>query len=261
MNHHNIKIFCISLRESTDRRVAMDTQFKQQGVDYQFIDAVVGSKESKFYDEKKRLKKYRSGLTRGEIGCFLSHRLTWEIFINSEANLCCILEDDAVLAPNFISTLKEMPKIKINWDLIRLYGTPWKNSKPSYGVIEEVFSNSHHVISYIKQPGCTLGYLINKNSAKKLIEYSNTFHRAVDDTIDAIWENDLKIFGIEPGIIHEADNNTSTIMGRIKKKTSLTHKITIECNRIPEMFIKKYFNIRRLLSHKFSNKKSNAHLK
>ena len=72
-----IKIFVINLKKSTDRRANVTSQMKKLGVDFEFIDGVDGRELSQSYVDsvfdKETAQKIWKPMTRGEIGCSLSH--------------------------------------------------------------------------------------------------------------------------------------------------------------------------------------------
>lgn len=108
-----MKIYCINLKRSTERRAKMEQELAKTGLEYEFIEAVDGRKLTK--DEiKKRYSIWRTrfrygiGLTAGEIGCALSHKKFFEIVKNSQAKCAMVLEDDVALGIGFNTAVKEV---------------------------------------------------------------------------------------------------------------------------------------------------------
>mgnify|MGYP001151672417 FL=1 len=92
----------INLDRSTDRLNRMKDQLNKLGIEYSRIDALDGSKLSdnqisqityplSHYESKFR---FTRELTRGEIGCFLSHRKCWLELVHSNHRFALIMEDD-----------------------------------------------------------------------------------------------------------------------------------------------------------------------
>lgn len=83
--------------KSKDRLENMEKQIPKLGRQFKRIPAVDGSKLS-----KKQLKKYTTKFCRyfcskSMIGCFLSHKKTWQTIVNNNDAYALILEDDCHL--------------------------------------------------------------------------------------------------------------------------------------------------------------------
>lgn len=92
-------VFVISLVRSVDRRRHVTRALGEAGVSFEFIDAVDGSALPEdigaLYDDA-RARSSRGGqpLTRGEIGCALSHVSLWRKMIREDIRVALIMEDD-----------------------------------------------------------------------------------------------------------------------------------------------------------------------
>lgn len=124
-------------------------------------------------------------LTRGMIGCYLSHLKVYNIFKQSSKPYALILEDDAMfptdLHDRVIRTIQD--DVPDDWDVILL--GRW--------AIEETREKTH--VKVHKFWG-TQGYIINKKGLSKMQTYRNV---PIDDQIDAIMgklsrENILKVY-------------------------------------------------------------------
>jgi len=97
----------ISLSDSTDRRSAILQQAKSLNLVVQIFDAVDGrkgfsAKQKTQIDRAKAREHLRKDLTNGEIACSFSHvHLYQKISGDPESNGAIILEDDALLSPDF----------------------------------------------------------------------------------------------------------------------------------------------------------------
>lgn len=97
-----MKVYCINLKRSTERRAKMEVELGKTSLPYEFIDAIDGramsDKEIKrVYSNIRTL--FRRGLpmTRGEIGCVLSHLLFYDKVLAGEDEIALVLEDDVIL--------------------------------------------------------------------------------------------------------------------------------------------------------------------
>ena len=57
-----------------------------------------------------RLQSNDTGLTKGELGCFMSHLKAMRLILESHHSYALVLEDDAVLVPGYLDTLHTLIK-------------------------------------------------------------------------------------------------------------------------------------------------------
>src|SRR4051812_1789277 len=73
----NVDVLLINLRESTDRLRFQEQQFARLGVSFKRLDAVQASSIAKdVYADV--VCAWQRPISRGELACFLSHRLAWK---------------------------------------------------------------------------------------------------------------------------------------------------------------------------------------
>lgn len=120
-----MKVLYINLEKDIKRRNFMEQQLKEIGFEYERIPAVDGRalseiEVSELYDSQTSIKYNKKDLTRGEIGCALSHKKCHEIARDYEYTL--ILEDDVALPKNFKEIVdKQVAKnnAKKRWDYLQ----------------------------------------------------------------------------------------------------------------------------------------------
>ena len=115
-----------------------------------------------------RYKHYQ--LTKGAIGCFLSHVKVWEHILSSEKNCALIFEDDARPPPNFKRMVnKTMRIVPDDWDIV-LFG------KHCYDCEDKG--------KYLKVNKFILlhSYMISKRGILKIFNENNLFPEAVVPT-------------------------------------------------------------------------------
>ncbi len=151
-------------------------------------------------------------LTRGGIGCFLSHYTLAKQLIDDPHNeIYFILEDDAGLPKAPLKNIKEYLEISPNdWDII-LFGTHRVLGLPLTNFIKvSAFWGTH-------------GYIINKKGAKKLVDSVNL--TKLDAQIDTYmaWmaqKGELNIYATKKHIIvlNNTSNQSDIQMQLIEKK-------------------------------------------
>ena len=106
----------------------MDFCMRIQGLDYDYVPAVDGKKLTQKNIDDMGIRQlpgfsdphHPRTVTRGEVGCFLSHYRIWEEM--KPGDIYLILEDDVRFGTSFVNDLKqiidEAKNIKSGWDLI-----------------------------------------------------------------------------------------------------------------------------------------------
>uniref|UniRef100_A0A8C2CCT8 Collagen beta(1-O)galactosyltransferase 2 n=1 Tax=Cyprinus carpio TaxID=7962 RepID=A0A8C2CCT8_CYPCA len=172
-------------------------------------------------------------LTRGEIGCFLSHHFTWKQVVERGLQRVLVLEDDVRFEPRFkrrLQTIMEdVKKAQLNWDLIYVGRKRMQVAQPEVSV-EGINNLVEADYSY-----WTLGYALSQQGAKKLLA-AQPFSKMlpVDEFLPVMFNKhpnaaymshfdprDLRAFSVEPLLLYPthytgepgyfSDTETSTI--------------------------------------------------
>ncbi len=123
MNTDIPRIVVINLQSSLDRRQAIEAHLRGLGLMPTFFDAIDGRKLAEeaiaaVYDHERAKTTHWGELTRGEIGCALSHRGVWERLVASGEAGWLVLEDDAVLASDVPKWLGRLPELVRDGDVV-----------------------------------------------------------------------------------------------------------------------------------------------
>ena len=100
----NMGVYVINLERSIKRLEYMSTILDEQGLNYEFVQAVNGRELDDSYIENLTRNAVRT-LGKGEIGCFLSHLKTYRTFLESDNKYCLILEDDVMFDDDVVRKL------------------------------------------------------------------------------------------------------------------------------------------------------------
>ena len=210
-----IRKFVINLAKSKDRRAYISSHFKELGIDFEFFDAVDGRGLSEGYiesvcDLKKAVKTWKP-LTRGEIGCSLSHIGVYEKMIDESISEAIIFEDDVVVGSDF----KKIIENRHAWmtkgaDLILLgHRSPGMLRVQKTIPIDEI----HSVGKMYFIAGGTHGYYITKRGAEKILKKNKPILKPIDDvTGDAVFGKH-KLYAIFPPVAGFLLEEKSTIAG------------------------------------------------
>lgn len=108
----DVLIQVINLDRSTDRLASIAKQLDGLGLAWERLPAVGPTREQALhhprYNRKRAKTLFRSDLTPGEIGCFLSHIAALTNFVDSKAPIGLVLEDDAIVLEGSIVGIRSI---------------------------------------------------------------------------------------------------------------------------------------------------------
>uniref|UniRef100_A0A672L8F8 Cerebral endothelial cell adhesion molecule n=1 Tax=Sinocyclocheilus grahami TaxID=75366 RepID=A0A672L8F8_SINGR len=168
------EIYLINLRRRPDRRDRMLWSLYELEIDAKVVAAVDGaalnSSDIKilgvdllpgYYDPF-------SGrtLTKGEVGCFLSHYYIWKEMVDMQLDKALIFEDDVHFQANFkrrlMQLMEEVEQVELDWDIIYL-------GRKKVNLEEEVAVENVRNLVYADYSYWTLSYAISLQGAQKLL--------------------------------------------------------------------------------------------
>ena len=192
------------MKKSTDRRANVTSQMKKLGVDFEFIDGVDGRELSQSYVDsvfdKETAQKIWKPMTRGEIGCSLSHISIYKKMIAENIKFSIILEDDLKLSDDFVKVVNELiNKVPSHIDIVKMYHNRAKFYwwQKSYNIIDEYRIEKMHTIV-----AGTVGYYITLSGAKKILAKNEPkIIRPIDDITGDILFGKHNLYCLTPKII------------------------------------------------------------
>lgn len=220
-----MKILVISGKNSTARRERMTQQMHALGLEFEFMDAVMGTPEMRSepdYQANFRKTFFGYDLNPGEIGCYKSHLQICARAIELNQPVLA-LEDDVLINPTLVDFLRKLePEIyQHDFDILRLSGL---HPKPQYKII----SGQFEFVRFLRQPSGTQGYIIKPEAAKKFSAFARKIFLAIDDTLDRDYIHGLKVYGYQPYLIEHDMALQSEIGARKFKTKSLRLKLCKE---------------------------------
>lgn len=96
------RAFVINMASAKDRWAAVTSQLRREGVSYERVEGLVG----KDHRDDARVSPWCKVMcSDGVVGCALSHMQAWRALLASGEDAALVMEDDAVLAENFLPRL------------------------------------------------------------------------------------------------------------------------------------------------------------
>lgn len=218
-----IRTYLINLDKNVDRLHVMDAQLTRLGLGYERVEAVSG-KELSPVEVERDFAAVRSflamgvRLTRGEIGCALSHGIAYSRMEDENLPVALVLEDDVVLGDGFLDALEDAVNfVDVNKPQVVLFSA-WnvpEDERRPHGIVNAPFGT------------CADAYLITLPAAR-LIRKANYPVVTVADR----WSRWRKRLGLElyrafPTMVSQdndrfgTDVDTWTIPGQNKNKSGL----------------------------------------
>lgn len=109
-----MRVFAINLAHRTDKKDSLLRQAEALHLPLEWIDAINGQALS-VEDLRAQVQDYpRCALTKGVIGCALSHLKVYEKMVREEVSLALVLEDDVILTPELPGVLRALEAIDHN---------------------------------------------------------------------------------------------------------------------------------------------------
>ncbi|XP_063172246.1 inactive glycosyltransferase 25 family member 3 [Candoia aspera] len=169
------EVFLINLARRPDRRQRMLDALFELEIDPLVVDAVDGSALNSSSIKKMGIDLLPgyydpfSGrtLTKGEVGCFLSHHHVWEEIVKRGLEKSLVLEDDirfeAYFKKRLLKLMEELEQAQLDWELIYL-------GRKQVKADEEVVVEEIHNLVVPEYSFWTLAYVLSRRGAQKLVE-------------------------------------------------------------------------------------------
>ena len=172
--------------------------------------------------------RYPFKLTRGEIGCFFSHRRIWQMMVEKNIPKLLVLEDDVEFLPNFNKALQfaidNIPDdAYVQFQVRELQPGRPKQNPPAM---------QNHFVQPSVIPLRTSAQLVTLSAARRLAEFSEKFDRPVDAAIQLKWIHGVTVLTSQPRSVVEVSGliGGSTI-GATRKGKPVTLRLRREIAR------------------------------
>lgn len=249
INIKPIRIFVINLKKDTEKKEYMKELCQRYNLHVEFIEAICGSALSKheideIYSSDKSIGTLGRELSRGEIGCALSHKYIFERILKEKVEIAMILEDDIFFDKTLVDILKFKENFEKNWELILLgHHTGYSrdiDTKQSIWYKKQL--NSMYKLARPCEKGYgTYGYLITNNGARKLLKYLDTIEKPIDHyTGDSQYIN-LYIVNPAPIMINEQLSVVYNGMAERKNIKNVQREVSSIKNLLSKFLLKNTF--------------------
>lgn len=207
-----VEIYLISLKKDEKRREILKNRFPKFYKDFIQIEAVDGRKISSleyFNLINPAFYKLNKLLSPSEVGCSLSHKKAYEMFLKSKAKFAFILEDDIIGSDEKIQKAINLTKF-MSLNSVFICG-----GQDSYSVFAKEIYNKFYLLSKYSNLTRACSYIITKNSAKSILNMQNEILDIADN-----WQRLAQNFDVYFSDIftHPLDLETSNIQKEREKR-------------------------------------------
>lgn len=212
-------VFIVSLLRAAERRAQCAETMAKLGLEFAFFDAVEGAALSEteiaaVYDAERNAREFKRPLSRGEIGCYLSHYELWKRIAASESGGAVILEDDFEAADELPELLREICRAHPTGCMVKLFAL-----KPCVGVEIAKLKGGYGMVFPRRVPGQTLGYTVDREAAVRLAAKALPMSRPVDMEIKHWWQFDVPVLVVQPTVLRVNLAKTGSGIETGRKKT------------------------------------------
>ena len=244
---NNIPIFIINLKKDTNKKQHMETLCEKHNLQCQFTEAVYGKdldekSLSKVYNKEESIRVLGRGLSKGEIGCALSHLNIYKHMIDHNIKNAIIFEDDVQLTEDFHSLISNIDQFPSDWELVLLgYYKNCFTEKCSRSSLRDrkKITTSHQTVRLIERAYGTHGYLINLQGAKKLFNQLSVIKKPIDHYTSN--EANINLYAIYPRVVrlYKPLSDHSSIEQERKKENDLKVKkpIIVKIKKTPSRLV------------------------
>ncbi len=231
----NIPIFVINLKFRKERWNKIKSAIDDAGLDINRIDAIDG----RAIPESEWANVNRGAFARntareifpGEYGCYFSHIMALEAFIDGAAPFGIILEDDVLPDADLKQRVLSILKTNTDFDAVKLV------NHRAVGFISLTTTSEGDKIgrTLFGPQGSAAAYLVSREGAKKLVNELKVMCLPWDTALERYWEIDANVLSVKENFISfSEERKTSNIApnGYSKKISLSRHLLTILASQL-----------------------------
>ena len=187
--------FVINLDSSPERLAGISERLNELGIPFERIPAINGLALSDEQvaaltyplDHFESRIRFPRELSKGEIGCFLSHRMCWQRLLESKDDWALIMEDDiriSSLAPKYMLSADWVPRD------VHVCQYSWSKAEQKGRILKEplgIDDALQIVIPVFPSPMGCMCYLISRTFAEAAVRRSEKFAAPVDVFLFSRW--------------------------------------------------------------------------
>ena len=209
MNLNNFITYIVNLKKHPKRKANIVRELKRQGIkNFKVIEAIDGYRIKKseikkiIYKNHRGINKWNSKMSKGQLGCALSHLKIYKLILKDRFDVALILEDDAIFKKKLNKKLQEFilknfsrkPQVTLISEIKEFY----KNS---------IIKKNQYSIVDVTNAFFTHAYFINKSAAKKILKFNFPIKTVADNFIFFKIYCNILLKGLNPFLVTQDKKN------------------------------------------------------
>jgi glycosyl transferase family 25 len=208
-----IPVLVLNLPHDAQRRRWMAGHLGSLDIRYELVEGVDGRTVPEAA-AAPHLRSFRKGygreMTRGELGCALSHLMLFRRIAAGADEFVCTIEDDVSVSPATLPFLdEEVLRSLPPFDVLRLFSVENRRYKPAWSVAR---LQDRSIVVPLRSGWGTQAQIITRAGAAKMADWPITA------PIDGIYHDcpppELRIMEVRPSLIRSLDFDSNTLMRR-----------------------------------------------
>lgn len=210
--HH----YVINLDRSQDRLSTVMADAAAAGIELVRVPAVDGratpeDARNELLDVAGFLRNHGKRPQPGEYGCYASHLRAFEAFLESDADIAVIFEDDAAPDAGFAQIVRDIVAVD-DWDLVKLVNYRMPKLK-----VDRVLSGGIRFGRAVFGPtGGSAAYMLNRKAASRMQQSLRPMTLPYDVALERGWAHGIRIRHVEPNAVglNPLTNEGTTMEGQ-----------------------------------------------
>lgn len=238
LSERRLAVFLINMAGATERLAAMTARLDGLHLPFTRIEGVDGRALSfphPDFDERAYRILHGRRTTPPEVGCYLSHVAAVRAFLDSDADLALILEDDVTFAPDFLTALDRAATQGRLWNLLRLTSV---NRGRKYAM-RDLGQGRRLAVALTREKGAG-AYVIDRIAAAWILDRLMPMRLAWDIAFDLEYLAGLRAAFIDPLPASQISDHPTQIqsglaaykLGRSRYLTVLPYRAWLELARV-----------------------------
>ncbi len=203
----DIPIYIINLKKDIEKKMHIQKLCKKYNLYPELIDAVDGrllSEEeiNEVYSSTKAINNIQRELSRGEIGCALSHINIYRKMVKENITEAIIVEDDIEFDNDLLKVLHKVNDFPNHWNLVLLghHTCSARDLETNYSFWGKKDLDNKYMIVRPTEKGCgTYGYILKLEAAKILLNDLEIIEKPIDHYTGV--DEKLNLYIINPAVV------------------------------------------------------------
>lgn len=200
--------FIINLDRSKDRLLHTQQQLDLAGIAHSRVPGIEGKNITIPHPQYHKLAyilKHGKRTNLSEIGCYLSHLKSYEVFLKSDHKYALICEDDITIPANTKNIIDLIISANTQWDMVKI-----SKINSSLPVTVENLSPQYQLAINLGRHTGAGAYLINRQAATALIRTISVMSIPLDHAFDKEWRCNIRAFSLQPTLISQEETKFKT---------------------------------------------------